>query len=139
MRKRNLNRDDLFIRIGIDGGGGFLKIGLSVFELDETATIISARCKLSSGLTSKFKDSGVKRSFILALVPDVQENYRNVKLLWIKTGLNTMRHQFSIACDLKCATCCSVLWLMEANIPVVGVRQKREILETLVFLERCRC
>lgn len=111
VRKRNLDRDNLLIRVGIDGGGGFLKIGLSVFELEEDeVTTTSFRCKLSSGLTCKLKNSGVKRSFILALVPDVQENYRNVKLLWIKTGLNTMRHTFSIACDLK--LCNMLLGLM---------------------------
>ena len=109
MAKRNLDSDDLLIRVGIDGGGGFLKIGLSVFELDDASTTHSPRSKLSSGLARKFKDSGVKRSFILALVPDVQENYRNVKLLWSKTGLNTMRHTFSVACDLK--LCNMLQWL----------------------------
>lgn len=100
VKHRNLNKDDLHIRVGIDGGGGFLKIGLSVFELVDSPTSCTRR-KLTSGLSCQFKHSGVKRSFVLALVPDVQENYPNVKLLWIKTGLNNMHETFTIACDLK--------------------------------------
>ena len=33
IRERNIDDKDLLVRIGMDGGGGFLKICLSVFQL----------------------------------------------------------------------------------------------------------
>lgn len=36
---------------------------------------------------SDFKDSGAKRSLIIALVENVQENYENVSKIWTKLEL----------------------------------------------------
>ena len=56
-----------------DGVGGFLKICLSIFNMD-----ILVSCS-KVGLSKKFKDSGVKKVFLIAAVPDVPEKDQNVK------------------------------------------------------------
>ena len=47
IRERNIDEDNMLIRVGIDGGGGFLKVCLSVFDLRPTKR---------SRLEEKFKD-----------------------------------------------------------------------------------
>lgn len=76
------------IKIGIDGGGGFLKITLSVIS------------KSQNNVANVFKDSGVKRLHILALAPNLQEKYENIFLIW--NVLLKLNHLESIiAGDLK--------------------------------------
>ena len=83
IRERNIDDKDLLVRIGMDGGGGFLKICLSVFQLQRDTAGCGKR------LDEKFKkDSGVKKIIILAIVPGVQENYANLKRLWLEAGID---------------------------------------------------
>ena len=92
---RQIEQNSMLIRIGIDGGGGFMKICLSIFDILQP---ISNKGKT---LAKKFKDSGVKKVFLLAIVPNIPENYWNVKKLWIETGLHTLQRDYTIATDLK--------------------------------------
>ena len=88
--------DDILLRLGLDGGGGFFKIVLSVFDKDDPYP------NVKSALSKKFKESGVKKAFIIALVPKISENYVNVKRLWINLKLQDLRfRKFTIATDLK--------------------------------------
>ena len=64
--------ENILIRLGIDGGGGFFKVCMSIFDKDDPYPSVK------SGLSKKFKESGVKKVFLLALAPDVPENYVNV-------------------------------------------------------------
>ena len=74
LQKRSLEDcESLLIKVGIDGGGGFLKICLGVFDMDNLVS------DLKVGMSKKFKDSGVKKVFLIATVPDVSENYVNVR------------------------------------------------------------
>ena len=41
---------------------------------------------MSGALSKKFLESGVKKIFIIGLVPDVFEDYVNVKRLWMNCG-----------------------------------------------------
>ena len=86
--------DSLLLRVGIDGGGDFFKICLSIFDKDDPFPCIK------SNLSKKFKESGVKKVFILALVTGIQENYVNVKRLWLSLQLNRLR-RYTLATDLK--------------------------------------
>ena len=96
LQKRSLeNSESLLVKVGIDGGGGFLKICLSVFDMDN---LVSGN---KVGLSKKFKDSGIKKVFLIATVPDVSENYINVKKLWMNLGLQNLDRRFTIATDLK--------------------------------------
>ena len=59
------------IKISIDGGGGFLKICGSVFEIDDPIP------KMTGALSKTFLESGVQKIFF-GLIPDVSKDYVNV-------------------------------------------------------------
>ena len=94
LLERQLDKKDALIRIGLDGGGGFLKVCLSIFNLDNAVS-------KSSNLAKKFKDSGVKKVFVIGIAPGVPENYINMKKLWLSIGLDKLKYDFTIATDLK--------------------------------------
>lgn len=71
--RRNIQDERLLV--GIDGGQGSLKFILIIEDKQEASN------------HSKYKDSGVKRCFILAIVENVQENYENVNKIWSKLEL----------------------------------------------------
>lgn len=81
--------DDILIRVGIDGGGGFFKVCLSIFPLQQQRS------------AAGFKDSGVKRVFLLAIAPSIQENYHNLQKIWVSLGMNSLQRKYVIATDLK--------------------------------------
>ena len=66
--------------IGIDGGGGFLKFCLTIKALDkDDIPILCKRRKFEDGICNdKFRDTGVKKLFIIALARATQENYSNI-------------------------------------------------------------
>ena len=96
LEARQINGERAILRIGLDGGGGFLKICLSAFDLAE-----SDRGTDGAKFGKKFKNSGVKKVLILAIVPDIPENYWNLKKLWIESGIHRIERRFVIATDLK--------------------------------------
>lgn len=73
---------------------------LNIFAIDSENS--PGMCAASSS-GKYFKDSGVKKTIILAITPDIQENYSNVKKLWIALDLKNLQSQleFCIATDLK--------------------------------------
>ena len=93
--KRKLNSENVIVRVGLDGGGGFLKTCLSLFELDKNST------SFKQMISKKYKDSGVKKVLIIGIAPGVPENYVNMKKLWICIGLHRLNRKFTIATDLK--------------------------------------
>lgn len=90
IQQREYGETEILIRIGIDGGQGFLKICVSVFALDR-----------GLAQAQSYKDSSVQRIFILAIVPNVQENYENLLLLWVSLNLHELKRPYTIATDLK--------------------------------------
>ncbi|XP_055542772.1 uncharacterized protein LOC129728360 [Wyeomyia smithii] len=83
--KARRNVDSCRIKIGIDGGQGSLKICLNVEESSDERNVIN--------------DSGVRRSLILALAPNVSENYCNVSKIWNLLKLQTL--EAFVTGDLK--------------------------------------
>ena len=81
LEKRQRDRDSVLIKISIGGGGGFLKVCASVFDINDPIP------KLSTALSKKFLESGVKKILIIGLVPDVSEDYVNVKRVWMNCGI----------------------------------------------------
>ena len=105
MQKRLLeNRKSLPVKVRIDSGGGFLKISISGFDMDNLISDSKV------GLSKKFKDSGVKKVFLVTAVPDVLENYQNVKKLWLNLGMQNIHRRFTIATDLKYSSCHLCCW-----------------------------
>ncbi len=103
IEKRNMKEDHLLFRVGMDGGGGFMKVILNVFDLreDGISPEDENQPKMMRRLDETFKDSSVKKSMIVAIAPEVQENYCNIKRLWLEAGLGAFSRQFVIATDLK--------------------------------------
>ena len=98
VEARQYDASELICKIGIDGGGGFLKICLSV--MSETSDSYHA--------SSSKKDGGVKRLFIIGIVPNIQENYANVLKMWHLVQLLGPNACSSLpskvfCCDLKLA------------------------------------
>ena len=71
---------------------------------------MSASRKIKSGIDSSsnrakkrrrtsYKNTGKKRVQIIGILPDVQENYENCKLLFDLSKVNKMK--YTLACDLK--------------------------------------
>lgn len=105
INKRSLNEVQLDLKFGIDGGGGFLKVCVSIqcfeHELDSAQRNIK-RQRYQEGLSAKkFKDSGVKKILLIGLVPQMQENYDNIVKLWSLLKINDLKG--TIATDLKLA------------------------------------
>ena len=91
LKKRSLEDcNSLLIKIGIDGGGGFLKFCMSIFDINNLVS------KNESSLSKKFKDSGVKKRFLITAVPDVPENYVKIKKLWLNLELQKLGIDLSI-------------------------------------------
>lgn len=89
-QSRSYTSDDgIVVKLGIDGGGGFFKITLSV---------LSKNLEQLTG--NAFKVGGVKRLFIIALVQNLAEKYENVAPIWTKL-LKLQNIEAIIAGDLK--------------------------------------
>lgn len=101
LAKRKI-RNNYLIKIGLDGGGGSMKICLNIFEdvenKNECGTDLSITEKQYK---SKYLNTGVKKLFIIGIAFEVQESYDNVsKLMNI---LEIDKIQFVVAVDLKLA------------------------------------
>ena len=97
IEERKLKDDEILVRIGMDGGGGFMKFVVSIFELNAAG----GSKKRGEKIFDRFKHSGVKKLIILGTAPEIQENYVNIKRLWLETGIDNLARKFTIATDLK--------------------------------------
>ena len=92
LEVRSLDRSKCLVKVGMDGGGGFFKICLSIFNLmmrdDESKGV--------RGLGKKFVDSGVKKFFIITIAPKTPENFFNLEKLWVVSGIDTLTWDYSI-------------------------------------------
>jgi hypothetical protein len=100
--KRNLHLNDSVLKIGIDGGQGSLKICLLIMEKDPEDISVDPESPIKKGgKQRKQLSNSVKDVLILALAPDVPENYDNLQVLWQQTKLNDIK--MSLSCDHKVA------------------------------------
>ena len=88
IKQRGLEPLSAFVRLSLDGGGGFMKVIVNVFSPDED---------LDDGL---YINSGVQRSQILSIVEDVPESNQNLRLILEKLNLQDLKYY--VAFDLKC-------------------------------------
>ena len=100
---RSLNPHETLVKIGLDGGGGSLKITLNIIDMSKKRdddVVLGKRRKYNDGVkTNTGIDTSVKKTYILLIVPDVPETYNNLKVLLDMIDIDTV--QFVIACDLK--------------------------------------
>lgn len=118
-------------KIGLDGGGGFLKLCLSIQSADNDPVVRrSSRQKYSDGVASKrFRDSGVKKLFILAITESTQENYHNVKLLWSSLNIDLLGG--TVAVDLKLANILCGIMTHSSTYPCTWCYSKCDQLHTI--------
>ena len=106
-KRGQIENDNLCCKICLDGGGGFLKICLSIFNTTDDFPKQQRRKYTDEIAAPAFRDTGVKKLFILAIAPEVQENYSNILRMWvlaqIASGMIEWKHNYSIATDLKLA------------------------------------
>ena len=110
------------MKFGIDGGGGFLKVCLSVQSVDKLncESDIPFHQSYNQGVAAKkFKDSGVKKLFLLGLAPCMQENYDNILMLWSLLGINEFKG--TVATDLKLASMLTGIMHMQGVFLAHGV------------------
>ena len=96
IRERDINPCVGFERVFLDGGG-FPKIVVNVFEEEKEPE-------------NKFRNSGVQKVLIIAIVEDIPEKYENLRLVLEKFNLEDVNYY--IAFDLKCA---NVLFSLSSN------------------------
>ena len=109
LKSRNVSANHI-VKIGVDGGKGFLKICLAILELD-SADDSSQSPPQKRFLTQRIaKDSGVKRQILAAVAEDLPENYANVKQLWSLVDANSIK--YFIATDMKLA---NILFGLQAH------------------------
>jgi hypothetical protein len=94
VEERNLQSENIHLKLGLDGGGEFLKIGLTVQSTGD----------ISNNRKLRFKESGVKKMILLSIVINAAENYENLDALFqalsIKTGTIAGK-PFRLSGDLK--------------------------------------
>ena len=90
LEQRQYDPYNHIVRIGLDGGGGMFKIIMNIIDTTD--------CRHSR--TGIFKDTGVKRTIILAVVEGIKENYENLNFILSKL-FNLDRVKFYICTDIK--------------------------------------
>lgn len=128
----------MHLKFGIDGGGNFLKLCLSIQSIeDDDSESDRVRQKYKDGVASKrFRDSGVKKLFILGIAQSTQENYENVAQLWSAININTSMNKFesTIATDLKLANIISGIMSHSSLFPCTWcVGEKKNLSERAKF------
>ena len=96
---RKIAKDDEEITIGIDDGQDMLKIMCSIKKKSKKKST-AKRAKYSDGVSPHSANlAGVKKTFILALMPYTCENYVNMKRLMSKLNFRGLKFTFTL--DLK--------------------------------------
>ena len=101
------SEDAISFKVGIDGGGGCLKVCLNVIDEREILHEGTGDCRQSfkCGIAEKrMKTTSVNKLIVIALAPDIPENYENVSKLWSCLHLNSLfneKENVRIAADLK--------------------------------------
>ena len=94
---RNLDPSNLTVRIGLDGGGTFLKLCLSIFKIED---IQEPSKRHQRSVNSNFLNTGVKKSFIIGIVQTVSETYENIQKMFLHIN-NFDSIKFYMCNDLK--------------------------------------
>ena len=101
---------DFHLNFGIDGGGKSLKFTLAVQSKNEQAE-----------KKTKFKDTGVKKIFLIALAQHTQENDHNVSSIWSQLKINDCLDEYpaTITTDLKLSSIISGLSANSSFYPCI--------------------
>ncbi|PAA90668.1 hypothetical protein BOX15_Mlig012066g1 [Macrostomum lignano] len=93
-QQRSFN--DFHCLLGLDGGGGFFKVCVSIIGSNAKPEIGTRGAN-----SRKFCDTGVKKILLLAIVNDVPETYGNIQALLEAIAVNEL--QIPVTADMKVA------------------------------------
>ena len=91
-----VDRDNYFVKIGIDSGRGLLKVNISIVPKPG----IKSDAEIPKFLEG-FKLSGVKRLMIVACTP-AKETSTNIRILFDKLKIETWLFSYKIVADMCC-------------------------------------
>ena len=97
LKNERGSSDDVDVKVGIDGGGGFFKITVNVIEKNCHTDDIKSPPKKRQAKGKK--DGGVKKLVIIGIAQAILETYENVKTILDLLKLDTI--DFIIATDYK--------------------------------------
>ena len=109
------------IKLGIDGGGSFLKFNLSVISNggNQNAKRSSASNDKSLLTVEHGQETSTKHQLLVAVAENVSKTYENVKKILSLFG--TIDVPFFIACDMKLSISSVAFSLTQANTLAAGV------------------
>jgi hypothetical protein len=99
--KRNLDKENVSIKIGIDTGGDFLKFCLNISNAETTEKPITNPSKKL--IEKAMLDTSVKKLIIIAIAYKVKETYENVRYILQLLKIDQIDFQYVYAVDLKMA------------------------------------
>ena len=116
MEKRDLEPDNCKMLVTADGGGGFFTVGLSVIDHNAWKTDLESpkvkRAKYSEGVAAKQnKDTSVKKMFVLAKIPAIDENHTNMSKMLTHLDLSGVEEVSETIDGIKNAAWPSQTWL----------------------------
>lgn len=99
-RVRNLDptHPDFKVKLGVDGGGAFMKFCLSIFSVDN-----DSKPRRRSKMESSFRNSSVKKIIIICIIPELQETHSNVRKVMELLNFTNLDIKFTFAMDFKLA------------------------------------
>ena len=102
-RLRGLHVGDLVYKVGLDGGKGHLKMVLSMYDPDRVLDNLGGGGRVSRdlgiGSGGDYSLLGRKKVMLLAISPDIPENYRNLQTIYDLVGVSKL--PFKQTGDLK--------------------------------------
>ena len=98
LHRKNQETNDVEIKLGVDGGQGFLKITLSITLKPELTNnkIPEKLSKCDEHAWKDFKDSSVHKTIILAILP---QKCHNLRIILVKLNISSLN--YTVAEDLK--------------------------------------
>jgi hypothetical protein len=101
---RNVNPAISLVKLNLDGGGDHFKLGFSLIENDsvlQSPVKKRPRASYSDGVASQqAKSTSADRMLLLAVVPDLSENFYNLQLI-VDSLPSLFSVDFTVSSDLK--------------------------------------
>ncbi len=100
--KEERGKESVRVKVGIDGGGGFLKACMGVIsdEVPRSPTSSPVAKKPPAPIGGeRFKDTGVKKLMIVGIGQGIPENHENMRTFMTELQLGSL--SFCLATDLK--------------------------------------
>ena len=91
------------VDVGLDSGGGFCKIAMSVNEVKSDPELDNVEVGApppKKQRKSKYLATGVKGCFVIGIVQEIPETYKNIKMMIQELGIESLSW-FNVCMDLK--------------------------------------